>query len=146
MTSKSVIVSAILLFGACSVQALEAVQAPKDLEEEVDTRSIFASDNGQLFIALNDTTLILGFIALAALAAVLYFAVTYSAAEPAYDRFYYDPYAQYQYQHYYDPDLIAADSPYADAALAYAVSAHQRQQQEGAAAQRAKRSPVYFSE
>merc|ERR1719209_544888 len=112
--SKSVmsVLSALMLVISSStvIQALDVQEASKEMEE-LETRSIFASDNGQLFLALNDTTIILGAIGLVALAAVLYFAVTYSAAGSpvAYDRFYYDPYAHYGHygQHYYDPDLIA---------------------------------------
>jgi len=102
--------------------------------EDLDEAKTFTVSNGQLYLSLNSTTLLVGgLVLLVGLALVALFVVGLpgvAGPEPIYNK-------HSEYQNYYDPDLAAANSPHADAALAYAYSAHHQQQQD---AYRQKRS------
>jgi len=114
---------AVAVFGA-SASALDTVQA---LEE---ARTIFTSSTGNVYLGLNDSTLLIGIIGLAVLGGILFVALqafgadAFLPASNAYDKNSYDPYS----------------TPEAQAALAYAQNQHQQHNQ-----YRHKRSAVPYN-
>jgi len=100
--------------------------------EEDEGRTLFTSSNGNMYLGLNDSTLLIGVIGLALLGGLLFVALQSFGADsflPAHNKNSYDYSAH--------PDLAYANSAAANAALAYAQNQHEQHAQQ----YRRKRSP-----
>merc|ERR1719232_816748 len=114
---------------------LVAVASAAEAEAEDEGRVLFTSSNGNMYLGLNDSTLLIGVIGLALAGGLLFVALqTFGtdaflpAQSSAYDR-----YSSH-------PDLAYANSAAANAALAYAQNQHEQHQQ-----YRRKRSPFTYN-
>ena len=118
---------------ACCLLLASAASA---VEVDESGRTLFTSSSGNMYLGLNDSTLLIGVIGLALAGGLLFVALqTFGtdaflpAQSSAYDR-----YSSH-------PDLAYANSAAANAALAYAQNQHEQHQQ-----YRRKRSPFTYSE
>ena len=115
--------------------ALMLVAAASAHEAE-EGRTLFTSSSGNMYLGLNDSTLLIGVIGLALAGGLLFVALQTFGADaflPAQSSAY-DRYSTH-------PDLAYANSAAANAALAYAQNQHEQHQQ-----YRRKRSPFTYSE
>jgi len=113
--------------------ALMLVAAASAHEEE--GRTLFTSSSGNMYLGLNDSTLLIGVIGLALAGGLLFVALQTFGADaflPAQSSAY-DRYSTH-------PDLAYANSAAANAALAYAQNQHEQHQQ-----YRRKRSPFTYN-
>jgi len=114
--------------------ALMLVAAASAHEAE-EGRTLFTSSSGNMYLGLNDSTLLIGVIGLALAGGLLFVALQTFGADaflPAQSSAY-DRYSTH-------PDLAYANSAAANAALAYAQNQHEQHQQ-----YRRKRSPFTYN-
>ena len=131
-----IIVSSIAAF--CCINSACAALSEDETFEEL-SRTTFAS-GGALYLGLNSTVLWLAVLAVGALALIAYVFGLTTLLEDANTSY------QQRYSNYYDPDLHAANSPVAEAALAYAQAAQAAQHNGVVRTKRAlDESKCYFS-
>jgi len=115
------------------VLALVVAMAGSAFANDYDeSRTLFTSSSGNMYLGLNDSTLLIGVIGLALLGGLLFVALQAFGTDsflPA-SKNSYDSYGQH-------PDLAYANSAAANAALAYAQNQHEQHAQQ----YRRKRSP-----
>merc|ERR1712121_126631 len=105
-------------------------------EGHEEGRTLFTSSTGNIYLGLNDSTLLIGVIGLALLGGLLFVALQSFGADA------FLPSSGSSYDRYSShPDLAYANSAAANAALAYAQNQHEQHAQQ----HRKKRSPYTFT-
>ena len=118
---------------------LDVQEKTDDWEDVNELSKTTYNSGGALYLGLNSTLLWLAVLAVGALAVVAYiFGISTLLGEGA------SSYQQ-RYSNYYDPDLHAANSPTAAAALAYAQAAQAAQHAGNARSKRALDESKLFS-
>ena len=134
----TLLITALCLNGVLA-SPLDVQEKTDDWEEVNDLSRTTYTSGGALYLGLNSTLLWLAVLAVGALAVVAYiFGISTLLGEGA------SSYQQ-RYSNYYDPDLHAANSPTAAAALAYAQAAQAAQHNGDARSKRAIDESKLFS-